>query len=185
MWSTFIKLRLRWLNVSVDVFDLCVFVFVCQLSSTRRSSGDSQREDERRSRTGGHRSDGHRPIGELWRPGVDEWKWFLLSAPLLHHPSFPLLLRWALTASEVCGVTSQLWRRWSSSRFSTPKSSTTSRSSRPGLYITYIHVYLLHKFFILHTPGSVPGVINKTSPIYSCMRTICLLFFVLFLFCDR
>lgn len=138
MWSTFIKLRLCWLNVSVDVFDLRVFVFVCQLSSTRRSSGDSQREDERRSRTGGHRSDGHRPIGELWRPWVDEWKWFLLSAPLLHHPSSPLLLRWALTASEVCGVTSQLWRRWSSSRFSTPKSSTTSRSSRPGLYIMYI-----------------------------------------------
>lgn len=138
MWSTFIKLRLCWLNVSVDVFDLRVFVFVCQLSSTRRSSGDSQREDERRSRTGGHRSDGHRPIGELWRPWVDESKWFLLSATLLHHPSSPLLLRWALTASEVCGVTSQLWRRWSSSRFSTPKSSTTSRSSRPGIYIMYI-----------------------------------------------
>lgn len=101
-----------------------------------------------------------------------------LSSSLLHHPSSLLLLRWALTASEVCGVTSQLWRRWSSSRFSTPKSLTTSRSSRPGLYITYIHVYLLHKLFILHTPGSIPGVNNKTSPIYWCTRTI------IFLFCD-
>lgn len=81
-------------------------------------------------------------------PSTDRWvvtsmSWWVkvipaLSSSLRHHPSSPLLLRWALTASEVCGVTSQLWRRWSSSRFSTPKSSTTSRSSRPGLYIMYI-----------------------------------------------
>lgn len=42
-------------------------------------------------------------------------------------------------------------------------------------------IYYVYKFFILHTPGSVPGVINKTSPIYWCMRTI----LILFLFCDR
>ncbi len=62
---------------------VCLYLWVCvcvgsscQLSSTRpayrRSSWDSQKQDECGSGSGGHWPHGHRPVGEFWRVRVFE-----------------------------------------------------------------------------------------------------------------
>lgn len=131
----------------------------------RRFSGASPRQDERRSRSGRHRSHDHRPISESASCNLCSPSYIVKSAayclPLLFFnpapqclfpptspsllPLLPSLLRWGLTASEVCRVTSLLWRRWLSSRFSTPRCLTTSRSSLPGgthtIKLWFLNVY--------------------------------------------